>query len=131
MSRSSSKHQPRRSPHELDHSNATQACAGTVWCMSDIDSDQDGSVSAQERLNFWQRRWAATPVVVRRTIVAFIGGTLVLLGIALVVLPGPFTLPLLIAGFAVLATEFAWAHRALETGRARAKRAAARVARRK
>ena len=38
----------------------------------------------------------------------------VLLGLALIVLPGPFTLPLLVLGFAILGTEFAWAARALE-----------------
>ena len=57
------------------------------------------------------------PGPVRKAIVATIGGTLVVLGIALVVLPGPFTLPLLIAGFALLGTEFAWASRALERAR--------------
>jgi hypothetical protein len=32
----------------------------------------------------------------------------------LIVLPGPFTLPLVILGLVVLALEFAWAERTLE-----------------
>jgi len=38
---------------------------------------------------------------------------LVLAGLVLIVLPGPFTMPLVIAGFFVLAVEFAWAERLL------------------
>ena len=58
--------------------------------------------------------WARTPRHLRKTIVCVLGGTIVLLGLALIVLPGPFTLPLLVLGFAILGTEFAWAARALE-----------------
>jgi hypothetical protein len=58
--------------------------------------------------------WARAPRRLRKTIVAVLGGTVVLLGLALIVLPGPFTLPLLVLGFAILGTEFAWAARALE-----------------
>jgi len=58
--------------------------------------------------------WARAPSHLRKTIVGVLGGTIVLLGLALIVLPGPFTLPLLVLGFAVLGTEFAWAARALE-----------------
>lgn len=58
--------------------------------------------------------WQRAPHTLRKTIVAVIGGTIVLLGLALIVLPGPFTLPLLILGFAILGSEFAWAARALQ-----------------
>jgi len=58
--------------------------------------------------------WARAPRRLRQTIVGVLGGTVVLLGLALIVLPGPFTLPLLVLGFAILGTEFAWAARALE-----------------
>jgi drug/metabolite transporter (DMT)-like permease len=61
---------------------------------------------------------------VRRSLVGVIGTTLIVLGVALVVLPGPFTLPLLVAGFAVLSSEFAWAGVVL----ARARRGAGVVA---
>lgn len=44
----------------------------------------------------------------KRVVIGVIGGTLVLIGIALLVLPGPGIL-VLAAGLAVLAVEFAWA----------------------
>ena len=44
-----------------------------------------------------------------------VGVALVLLGIALIPLPGPFSIPLMIAGLAVLATEYVWAERVLDT----------------
>jgi uncharacterized protein (TIGR02611 family) len=59
----------------------------------------------------------------KRVAVAVVGGVLVAGGLALMVLPGPGLLVIAL-GFAVLATEFAWAHRALETGKRTAKNAA-------
>jgi uncharacterized protein (TIGR02611 family) len=53
----------------------------------------------------------------RRAAVALAGSGLVAVGLLLLVLPGPGT-PVLLGGLAVLATEFAWAERAL--GRATA-----------
>ena len=53
----------------------------------------------------------------RKLIVAIIGGTVLLIGVALIVLPGPAFIVIPI-GLAILATEFAWAGSAL----ARAKR---------
>ncbi len=50
----------------------------------------------------------------KRIAVFVIGVALVLLGIALIPLPGPFSIPLMIAGLAVLATEFIWAERMLD-----------------
>ena len=58
--------------------------------------------------------WKAIPTAIRRTIVLVIGFTLITLGLLLVVLPGPFTLPLVILGLFVLALEFAWADRMLD-----------------
>lgn len=52
----------------------------------------------------------------RKVLVAVGGGTLILLGLALMVLPGPGWLTLA-AGFALLATEFVWARRALKRAR--------------
>src|SRR5215475_11109776 len=48
--------------------------------------------------------------VVRRVIVSVVGVTVLLIGIALLVLPGPafIVIPL---GLAILATEYAWARR--------------------
>lgn len=52
----------------------------------------------------------------RKTVIAITGGTVILFGIALIVLPGPaiIVIPL---GIAILATEFAWAQRVLKRGR--------------
>jgi hypothetical protein len=49
----------------------------------------------------------------RKLVVAIIGGTVVLLGIGMIVLPGPAVV-VIPAGLAILATEFLWARRALQ-----------------
>ncbi len=48
----------------------------------------------------------------KKVIVLVIGGTLIIIGIALLVLPGP-ALVVIPLGLAVLATEFVWARRLL------------------
>jgi hypothetical protein len=53
---------------------------------------------------------------VKRVLVALVGGTVLALGIALVVLPGPAFL-VIPAGLAILAVEFAWARRWLRKAR--------------
>ncbi len=58
----------------------------------------------------------------KRMAVFVAGVSLLTLGAALLVLPGPGLL-VIIAGLAVLATEFAWAERALDTAKARTKTA--------
>src|SRR5437667_4120801 len=54
--------------------------------------------------------------VVKRVIVSVVGATVMLIGIALLVLPGPafVVIPL---GLAILATEYAWARRWLKRAR--------------
>jgi hypothetical protein len=52
----------------------------------------------------------------KKFIVALFGGTVLLVGIALLVLPGP-GLPIVAAGIAILATEFLWARRALRNAK--------------
>ena len=56
------------------------------------------------------------PAPLRKLIVAVIGVTILLIGIAMVVLPGPaiIVIPL---GLGILATEFAWARRAVRRAR--------------
>ena len=54
--------------------------------------------------------------VVRRVIVSVVGATVLLIGIALLVLPGP-AFVVIPVGLAILATEYAWARRWL--GKAR------------
>lgn len=65
----------------------------------------------------WKRLW-----------IAVIGGTVLLFGIALIVLPGPAFI-VIPAGLAILATEFAWAghwlgkfHKLIDKIKARFKR---------
>ena len=66
------------------------------------------------------------PPLVRRVIIAVIGGTILLIGIAMIVLPGPavIVIPL---GLAVLATEFIWARRSLRKAKKMIKQAKDRV----
>jgi uncharacterized protein (TIGR02611 family) len=71
-------------------------------------------------MKWLSRLWTAFKAVaapVRKLIVAVIGGTVLLIGIALIVLPGPAFLVIPI-GLAILATEFAWARRAVTKARA-------------
>jgi hypothetical protein len=53
---------------------------------------------------------------VKKFFIALIGGTIMLIGFVMVVLPGP-GLPIVAAGLAILATEFIWARRALRNAK--------------
>ena len=53
---------------------------------------------------------------VKRLVVAVVGLTVLLLGIAMILLPGPAFI-LIPAGLAILATEFVWARKLLGTVR--------------
>ena len=53
----------------------------------------------------------------RKLIVAMIGGTVLLIGIALIVLPGPAFIVIPI-GLVILATEFAWARSVINRAKA-------------
>ena len=57
----------------------------------------------------------------KRIVVAVIGGTVTLIGIALIVLPGPAFIVIPI-GLSILATEFLWARRWLDKARKMATR---------
>jgi len=58
----------------------------------------------------WRRRWRLTYRWARRIAVAVVGSTVLAIGVALIVLPGPafVVIPL---GLAILGVEFAWARR--------------------
>ena len=99
--------------------------------LNEADQNQDGKITLKEKVSFQRRLWSSTPVKIRRIIVAVIGGTLVLLGAALIVLPGPFTMPLVIAGLVVLSSEFAFAERLLVKSRAKLQSAMKAVRRKK
>ena len=60
--------------------------------------------------------------VVKRVIVSVVGVTVLLIGIALLVLPGP-AFVVIPVGLAILATEFAWARHCLKKARRLASRA--------
>jgi membrane protein implicated in regulation of membrane protease activity len=60
------------------------------------------------------KTWKILPKPLRQLIVLVIGVTLIVIGGLLIVLPGPFTLPFIVAGLVVLAAEFVWAERILE-----------------
>ena len=60
-----------------------------------------------------KEKWLLLPKGLRKIIAFSVGSFLVLAGLVLIVLPGPFTMPLVIAGLFVLAVEFAWAERFL------------------
>lgn len=64
----------------------------------------------------------------KRIVVAVIGGTVTLFGIALIVLPGPAVIVIPI-GLSILATEFVWAKRWLDKARKISARFTARSAR--
>jgi uncharacterized protein (TIGR02611 family) len=62
----------------------------------------------------------------KRIGVTIVGGALLLLGLVFLVLPGP-GIVLLLAGLAILASEYVWAQRALNYAKERAKTASDRV----
>ena len=62
----------------------------------------------------------------RKLIILVVGLTVILIGIALIVLPGP-AIVLIPAGLGILALEFAWAHRLLTRFRETAAKGAARI----
>ncbi len=67
--------------------------------------------------NFFRRvGLAQVHPVIRRTLIAVIGGTILLIGLLLIFLPGPGALVVLL-GLAVLGTEFVWAQRVIRRAR--------------
>jgi hypothetical protein len=52
----------------------------------------------------------------KKFFIAVLGGTVVLIGLAMIILPGP-AIVVIPAGIAILATEFIWARRWLKQGR--------------
>ena len=62
----------------------------------------------------------------RRVVIGVIGFSVVLVGVAMMVLPGP-AIVVIPAGLAILATEFAWARRLLRRVKAHAQKAGKRI----
>ena len=69
----------------------------------------------------FRRRLSLTLKQARRLVVAVVGGTILLAGVAMLMLPGPafIVIPL---GLAILATEFVWARWLLSQIKERARR---------
>ncbi|HEV7454940.1 MAG TPA: PGPGW domain-containing protein [Candidatus Saccharimonadales bacterium] len=57
-----------------------------------------------------KRRWKKVPAAIRKPLVLIVGFAIIVTGIAMIVLPGPGWAAIFL-GFAVLATEFAFAER--------------------
>ena len=68
------------------------------------------------------------PSPLRKLIVAVIGSTIFLIGVAMIVLPGPAFIVIPV-GLGILATEFAWARRAIRRARVMIARARGRESR--
>jgi uncharacterized protein (TIGR02611 family) len=66
----------------------------------------------------------------KRIAVSIVGGLLVLAGLVFLVLPGPGFV-LILAGLAILATEYVWAQRALNFARDKARQAKDKVRRKR
>ena len=65
----------------------------------------------------WQRtRLDQLPPAARKIVIGVIGTTILLIGVALIILPGPafVVIPM---GLAILASEFVWARRVIRRGR--------------
>ncbi len=72
-------------------------------------------------VNQWLQKWIArlgleTRLRLRKFLVGIVGGSVIVIGLVMIVLPGPaiIVVPL---GFAILATEFAWARRVWRRGK--------------
>jgi putative transmembrane protein PGPGW len=78
---------------------------------SALDADVKWTQNLRTRLG-----WDLLPKTLRRVVVGVIGGTVVLIGVAPLVLPGPafIVIPL---GLLILGSEFVWARRLLRRGK--------------
>lgn len=92
-------------------------------------------VSAMRRLvgGVWYPFGATVRFIFRngkRIAVTVVGGVLLLLGLVMMFTPGP-GIVLIVAGLAVLASEYVWAQRALHFARAKAQQAKDKVRRKR
>ena len=78
-----------------------------------------------------KNNWQRLPHPFRWVIAASVGGTLVLLGLTGLVLPVIPGIPLLIAGLAILATEFTWAEVLLNRTKDQVNKAVSKVRKKK
>lgn len=97
--------------------------------MSPPDST---SLASRQSTTGFRARLRRTPggALLLRAVVFVVGLLFVLLGIALVALPGPLTIPPILVGVYIWSTEFAWADRLLERAKKSAREALERARRR-
>ena len=77
--------------------------------MNENSKDSDASSLTSRILS---SGWIPNLKFLRRIVVAIVGFTVLLVGVAMIVLPGPAII-IIPAGLAILATEFVWAQRLL------------------
>jgi hypothetical protein len=70
------------------------------------------------RLGLLRVQWGRLPRLARQICVAVVGTTVLLAGVAMIVLPGPAVLVIPLA-LAILGTEFLWARRLLDAVKVR------------
>lgn len=86
----------------------------TTRTVNSVDEDREPPSGWSK---FWQafgEKWKGVPAPIRKP--AIVVAAVILLGIGgvLSILPGPFTIPFIIGAFALLSTEFEWAHRLMK-----------------
>jgi uncharacterized protein (TIGR02611 family) len=105
----------------MRHSRSKAIENSMSWRL-EIPADLKACLDEVDSMRHDQHNWismlveAPTAHVVKRCVVAVIGGSVTLIGIALIVLPGPAFIVIPI-GLAILATEFVWAKRWLQKAR--------------
>lgn len=86
--------------------------------MSGVDEETQLREVAEHPLRAkFQAKLRGLPAPIRRMLVIITAALLIGIGLSLIWLPGPFTLPFVIAGIAVLSTEFVWASTLLMHGK--------------
>jgi uncharacterized protein (TIGR02611 family) len=80
--------------------------------------------------DYFAKAWRKLPHPLRWLTAATVGATFVILGLVFLVLPGP-GIPLIIAGLAILATEFAWAEVLLNRTKSRVNDAVSKIRKKK
>ena len=96
--------------------------------VSDVEPSQEAGTPLapiRRRNTGWRGRMRRTPggAQLLQVIVFFAGLAFILLGVVLVALPGPLTIPPILIGLYIWSTEFAWADRLLDRAKASAKEA--------
>jgi hypothetical protein len=77
---------------------------------------QTHSLAPEMKDAYWAGECAPHGCLAKRIGVAILGGTITLIGLAMIVLPGPAIVVIPI-GLSILATEFLWARRYLRKAR--------------